>query len=110
MSAESRGMAPGQPWPDMPETKAANRLRASGAELETGDDSALQNGVRIVKSVISLGCTNRAACPLLTFLSAMDRARDAIQLWTAGVSRHEDHPESFDVSAHELAHLQVDDH
>ena len=92
----SRGMAPGQPWLDMPEVEAVHRLRASGAELETGHDSTLLSSVHSAKHVLSLGGTRRAARLFLTFIAAMDRARDAIQLWNAEAGLYKDHPESFD--------------
>lgn len=92
----SRGMAPDQPWLEMPEVKSVNRLTASGADLETGQGSTLLQSVGSVKHVRSLGGTQRAARLFLTFIAAMDRARDATQLWNAGVHLYENHPESFD--------------
>ena len=102
----SRGMAPGHPWLDMPEVEALHRLRASGASPETGQDSALLYSVHSVKHVLSLGGTHRAARLFLTFIAAMDRARDATQLWNAGVGLYKDHPESFDPQ--HVAGLEVD--
>lgn len=85
----SRGMAAGQPWLDMPEVAFVHRLRAAGAEL------------------VSLGGTDRAARLFLTFIAAMDRARDATQLWNAGARLYEDHPESFDPQY--VAELELDE-
>ena len=103
----SRGMAPSQPWLDMPEVEIVHRLRAAGAEFETGDDSALLHSVRSSKHIRFLGGTDRAARLFLTFIAAMDRARDATQLWNAGGRLYEDHPESFDPQ--HVAGLEVDE-
>ncbi len=102
----SRGMASGQPWLNMPEVEAVHRLRASGTELEAGEDSTLLYSVRSVKQVLSLGGTYRAARLFLTFIAAMDRARNATQLWNAGMRLYNDHPESFD--PHHVAGLELD--
>ncbi len=85
----SRGMAPSQPWLDMPEVEIVHRLRAAGAKFRF------------------LGGTDRAARLFLTFVAAMDRARDATQLWHAGGRLYEDHPESFDPQ--HVAGLEVDE-
>ena len=85
----SRGMTAGQPWLNMPEVAFVHRLRAAGAEL------------------ISLGGTDRAARLFLTFIAAMDRARNATQLWNAGARLYEDHPESFDPQ--HVAGLELDE-
>ena len=58
-------------WGSMPEVRAARQLRADGAP----DD------------VVRM---------FLTFIAAMDRARDATSLWRAGVSLLGSHPEVFD--------------
>ena len=105
LDLSSRGMAPGQPWLDMPEVEIVHRLRAAGAEFETGNDSALLHSVRSAKHVRFLRGTDRAARLFLTFIAAMDRARDATQLWNAGGRLYEDHPESFDPQ--HLAGLEV---
>ena len=74
-------MAPGHPWHDyMPEVRIVHRL---------------------------LGGADRAARLFLTFIAAMDRARDATQLWKAGGRLYEDHPESFDPQ--HVAELEVDE-
>jgi len=66
----SRGMAPGHPWHDyMPEVRIVHRL---------------------------LGGAGRAARLFLTFIAAMDRARDATQLWKAGGRSYRDYPQTFD--------------
>ena len=103
----SRGMAPSHPWLDMPEVEIVHRLRAAGAEFETGNDSALLHSVRSAKHIRFLGDTDRAARLFLTFVAAMDRARDATQLWNAGGRLYEDHPESFDPQY--VAGLEVDE-
>ena len=101
----SRGMALGQPWPDIPEVKFAHRLRTSRAALDAEDDSTLPHGVRAAKQARSEGGTDRAARLFLTFIAAMDRARDATQLWNAGGRLFERSPESFD--PHHVAGLEV---
>ena len=91
----SRGMPPGQPWLDMPEVKLVHRLRDAGAERDT-NDSTLLHRVCSTKHILVLGGIDRAARLFLTFIAAMDRARDATQLWNAGARLYEHHPESFD--------------
>ena len=58
-------------WDSMPEVEAAREIKARGASADT---------VRL----------------FLTFLAAMDRARDAGALWRAGVRLFESHPGVFD--------------
>ena len=58
-------------WDSMPEVEAARKIKARGAPGDT---------VRL----------------FLTFIAAMDRARDAGVLWRAGVELFELHPEVFD--------------
>lgn len=67
----ARGIATGNLWVQMPEVECVRHLRAAG----TSDRS-----VRL----------------FVTFVSAMDRARDATQLWHAGVELFESYPEVFD--------------
>ena len=109
LDLSSRGMAPGQAWLNMPEVEIVQRLRGPGAEFETWNDSALLHGVRNTKHVRFLGGTDRAARLFLTFIAAMDRARDATKLWNAGGRLYEDNPESFDpqhVAGLEVGELQ----
>lgn len=61
----------GATWDSMPEVQAARQLRAQGAS---------DNAVRV----------------FLTFIAAMDRARDATTLWHAGIELFGSHPEVFD--------------
>ncbi len=63
--------AGGQTWLGIPEVAAARTIRSSGA-----DD-------RVVRR-------------FLTFIGAMDRARNATQLWNAGLSLFLDSPQIFD--------------
>ena len=42
------------------------------------------------------GVSERSIRQFLTFVSAMDRARDAIRLWRAGSGLFQRHPEVFD--------------
>ena len=77
-------MAAGQPWLNMPEVESVHRLRAGGADLKAGNDPALPDSVRSAQHLVSLGGIDRAARLFLTFIAAMDRARDANQPWNAG--------------------------
>lgn len=87
----SRGMPAVPPWRGMPEVEAVDRLSPVG--------SARQVPLR--------GDTDRAARLFLTFIGAMDRARDATQLWNAGARLYEDHPENFDPQ--HVAELESDE-
>lgn len=58
-------------WSTMPEVEIARELRRSGA-------------------------SERSIRQFLTFVSAMDRARDAFRLWRAGGALFQQHPEVFD--------------
>ena len=74
LDLSSRNVPPDRAsWDSMPEVRAARQLRADGAP----DD------------VVRM---------FLTFIAAMDRARDATSLWRAGVSLFGSHPEVFDLS------------
>ena len=95
-SAASTPQAEGDPWLNLPEVKAAQQLRTSGAELEAGQNSPLLDSVKSAMCVRSLGGNDRDVRLFLTFISAMNRARDATQLWKAGMRLYEDHPETFD--------------
>lgn len=106
LNLASRGMAAGHPWLGMPGVESVRQLRASGAELEICHDSALPHGDCTAKHVLLSGGTDRAARLFLTFIAAMNRARDATQLWNAGVRLFEDHPESF-IPQH-VAGLEID--
>lgn len=74
LDLSARGIATGTAWSRMPEVGSVRQLRAAG----TSDRS-----VRL----------------FLTFISAMDRARDATQLNRAGVTLFESTPEVFDPDA-----------
>ena len=69
MSAASEQPAEGRTWSGMVEVEAVHAMRSA-------DD-------RVVRL-------------FLTFISAMDRARDATQLWRAGMSLYGERPEVFD--------------
>ena len=49
-----------------------------------------------VEAVHGLGGDDHVVRLFLTFISAMDRARDATQLWRAGMSLHREQPTIFD--------------
>ncbi len=95
-SAASGRRVESQPWLSMPEAETVQGLRTSGAARETGQDSARLYSVRTSKHIRSCGGNDRVVRLFLTFISAMNRARNATQLWTAGMSLFEDRPEIFD--------------
>ena len=64
--------AGGQTWLGIPEVAAARTIRSSG------------------------GADDRVVRRFLTFIGAMDRARNATQLWNAGLSLFLDSPQIFD--------------
>ncbi len=102
----SRNMAPGQPWHDyMPEVAVVRQLRSSRAVLDAENDSTLSHSVRTTKQARSPRASDRAVRLFLTFIAAMDRARNATQLWNAGGRLFERSPESFD--PHHVAGLEV---
>ena len=72
LDLSSRSMGSGQGWSQMPEVKCVRRIRRN-ARVSDRD-------VRL----------------FLTFISAMDRARDAERLWRAGVELFEMFPQTFD--------------
>ena len=71
LDLSTRGVAPGSTWSRMPEVECAARLREAG----TSDRS-----IRL----------------FLTFVAAMDRARDAVRLWNSGVELFQSYPELFE--------------
>ena len=72
----SRGMPSNHPWRSMPEVEVLERLWR----------------VHNTKHVALHGGADRFARLFLTFIAAMDRARDATQLWNAGASLYDDCP------------------
>jgi len=71
LDLSTRGVPPGSTWLRMPEVKCATRLRESGA-------------------------SHRSVRLFLTFIAAMDRARDATRLWSNGVELFRSYPEFFE--------------
>ena len=71
LALSAREVAPGSTWLRMPEVECVARLRASGVSDRT---------VRL----------------FLTFIAAMDRARDATRLWNNGVKLYQAYPELFE--------------
>lgn len=71
LELSARGKVTGSPWSRMPEVGWVRALRRSGAPDRT---------VRL----------------FLTFIAAMDRARDATRLWRAGVGLYGSHPDLFE--------------
>ena len=85
LDLSARGVTPGNTWSRMPEVECATRLRDSGASHRT---------VRL----------------FLTFIAAMDRARDATRLWNSGVELFQSYPELFEpteVSAAPISTLRA---
>lgn len=80
----------------MPEVEAAKGQLPAGAASRTGQDSAPLYSVRASKMIGSLGGSDRIVRLFLTFISAMNRAREATQLWCAGMDLYEDRPKIFD--------------
>ncbi len=96
----------GDPWRNLPEVKAVQQLLTPCAEREAGQNSALLDSVKSATCVRSLGGNDRAVRLFLTFISAMNRARDATQLWKAGMRLYRDRPETFDPQ--HVAGLELD--
>ena len=71
LDLSARDVEPGSTWSRMPEVECVTRLRNSGASHRT---------VRL----------------FLTFVAAMDRARDATRLWNNGVEFFQSYPELFE--------------
>ena len=71
LDLSARDVVPGSTWSRMPEVECVTRLRVSGASHRT---------VRL----------------FLTFIAAMDRARDAARLWNNGVELFQSCPELFE--------------
>lgn len=71
LELSAREVAPGRTWSRMPEVECVMRLRNSGASQRT---------VRL----------------FLTFVAAMDRARDATRLWNNGLELIQSYPELFE--------------
>ena len=71
LDLSARDVAPGSTWSRMPEVKCATRLREAGA-------------------------SDRSIRLFLTFVAAMDRARDAVRLWNSGIELFQSYPELFE--------------
>lgn len=76
-----------------------NRLDLSARGLSTSTAWSQMPEVEYVQHLHALGTSARSVRLLLTFIAAMDRARDAARLWRAGVELFESHPEVFDPDA-----------
>ena len=84
LDLSARGGAASSPWSRLPEVECVRALRRSGGSDRT---------VRL----------------FVTFIAAMDRARDSTRLWRAGLALFESHPDLFDpaqVSALPIADLR----
>ena len=71
LDLSARDVVPGSTWSRMPEVECVTRLRVSGA-------------------------SDRAVRLFLTFIAAMDRARDATRLWNNGIELFQSYPELFE--------------
>ena len=72
LDLSARGVESGNAWTQMPEVECVEAIRR--------DPRISERDIRL----------------FLTFISAMDRARDAVRLWRAGVELFEAHPQVFD--------------
>ena len=86
----------GRTWLAMPEVEAVQRLPSSGKGGQTRQDAARLYSVRTSKHIRAHGGNDRAVRLFLTFVSAMDRARDATQLWRAAMRLYRERPATFD--------------
>lgn len=73
LDLSARKLPSGGTWPLMPEVECATRLR-------------------------EVGVSHRNVRLFLTFVAAMDRARDAVRLWRNGVNLFHAHPDVFEPS------------
>lgn len=73
LDLSARDVAPGSTWSRIPEVECVTRLGNTGA-------------------------SPRAIRLFLTFVAAMDRARDATRLWNNGIELFQAHPEFFEPS------------
>ncbi len=69
-------------------------LAARGAAITTG--WSMMPEVAITDELRRGGASERSIRQFLTFVSAMDRARDASRLWRVGCELFQSHPEVFD--------------
>ena len=72
LDLSTRGMVRNDPWAQMPEVECVKEIR---------------RGPQV---------TDRDVRLFLTFIMAMDRARDAVRLWRAGANLFQEHPQVFD--------------
>ena len=96
LNLASRNIAASRPWFEMPEVAAVRQLRATGAIHEDGSGSTFPGCERNPKHDTAVNAQDRAVRLFLTFIAALDRARDAFQLWKAAVQLHADRPELFE--------------
>ena len=73
-----------------------NRLDLSARDLSKSTAWSQMPEVKYVQHLRAAGTSARSVRLLLTFIAAMDYARDAARLWRAGVELFESHPEIFD--------------
>ena len=74
-----------------------NRFDLSDRGMPAGFDAwSSMPEVESVKQLRAAGTPDRSVRLFVTFVAAMDRARDSTQLWRAGVELFTSHPEIFD--------------
>ena len=74
-----------------------NQLDLSDRGMPAGFDAwSSMPEVESVKHLRACGTSDRSVRLFVTFVAAMDRARDSTQLWRAGVKLFASHPEVFD--------------
>ena len=73
-----------------------SQLNLSEREIESYDPWSQMPEVKFVKEMRASGKSDRTVRLFLTFVSAMDRARDANSLWQAAAKLFRSHPELFD--------------
>lgn len=74
------------------------RLDLSARELPSGGTWSRMPEVECATHLLVAGESHRTVRLVLTFVAAMDRARDAVRLWRNGVKLFEAYPEVFEPS------------
>ena len=73
-----------------------DRLDLSARDVALGSTWLRMPEVECVRRLRILGASHRAVRLFLTFIAAMDRARDATRLWNNGVELFQSCPELFE--------------
>lgn len=84
------------------------RLDLSARSIEPGDPWLRMPEVKVVREMQGHGVSNRTLRLFLTFVSAMDRARDANRLWRVAGDLFESCPKLFDpVEITRISHAEL---